>query len=403
MSRITTSLHNDARTVRTPRYRSRVGDHHGVPALFVNDRPIFLNAPYLFKAPFESFAEADTGIYLVHDLHIPISRDGHVDITAVSCEIDDLLTKDADAMIVVRSFPPSPDWWLDQHPDEEQRFDREVARYGEIMAQRETSWGSDPWLTQVCEWYEQWCAALHARYGGQVIGHQFGMGSHGENNPLGACASDGRWFCGDFSPAMQGYFRQWLRRRYPAADDLRKAWSDPAVTHDAAIPTRLRRLQTDWFTFRSPTRRQVADYYEAFAERVEACVISICRAIKRSTDGACIAGSHLGALMDNGFHGYLYHQTCINICRHALADPAVDTFTSPASYEGRFPGGDANTMMPTGSVALHDKLILQDQDTRTSVLPPGYRESFTLGAIAADIPESISPLAPRPIHTPRRP
>jgi len=45
-------------------------------------------------------------------------------------------------------------------------------------------------------------------------------------------------------------------------------------------------------------------------------------------------------------------------------------------------------MMPAGSYMLNNKLIFQDQDTRTSLVPEGYREAYILGALAKDEEES---------------
>jgi hypothetical protein len=379
--------------VPTADYRADIRPLNGAPCLFVNGRPLFLNAPYLEKAPHRSFAAARTGIYLLHDLQFKVAENGKVNADGAANQMESLLRHESDAVAIVRFFPPAPAWWLDAHPTEVMQFDRDPARYRLAENLRDASWASDPWLQACSEWIADWCGQLHRRFGGRIIGYQFGMGSCGENNPVGACTSDGRWFCADFSPAMRRYFRAWLKAKYRTVRALRKAWSQPTVNFlTAEVPDRIERLRTDWFTFRSPLKAQTADYYQAFAERIEDCVMAFCSVIKRATDGASLAGSHLGAFLDNGFHGYIYHQACINAVHRALDQPAVDLFTSPASYENRDPGGDANSMMPAGSLALHGKLIFQDQDTRTCVLPPGYRENFTLGKIAADIPETVGVL-----------
>ena len=375
------------------RFRSWVARHNGAPALFVNGRPMFLNAPYVQKAPHKTFEPARTGIYLVHDGAFSVHPDSTADVTSVKLKVEELLAQEPDAFAIVRTFPPVPPWWLDQHPDEQMRFDRDVTQYPGYENYRDVSWASDLWLSAVCGWYEDWCRQLHELFEGRIVGHQFGMGSNGENNPIGACTHDGRWFCADFSAPMLKYFRSWLKAKYGADEALREAWGDCEVAlDDAQVPDRIERLRTDWFTFRSPRRAQTADYYQAFSERIESCVIAICEAIKRGTNGECIAGSHLGAFLDNGFHGYIYHQAAINMVRRALEHPAVDTFTSPASYENRVPGGDATSMMPAGSMALHGKLIFQDQDTRTCLVSDEYRKGFTLGAIAADMPETVGVL-----------
>ena len=366
------------------RYHAEIRMHNGAPSMFVNDLPIFLNAPYLRKAPLASFAAAGTGIYLLSDGPIKVDADGHPSTEAAERAITELLDEEPGALVIVRSFPPTPRWWLDAHPDEEMQFDRDIRSYPGLADYRDVSWTSDAWLDASSGWYESWCRRLHQRFDGQVVGYQFGMGSCGENNPLGG--HGGRWFCSDFSPAMTRYFRRWLAQRYGSDEALRRAWSDPSASIETAKPpSRLERLRSDWLTFRSPLRAHVADYYLALAERVTHCVIRFCEASKRATEGHSLAGSHLGAFMDNGFHAYVYSQASINRVLPALEHPAVDLLTSPASYDHREPGGEASSMMPAGSVALHGKLIFQDQDTRTFHVSDEYRRNFNLARIAADL------------------
>ncbi len=364
----------------------------------VNGRPIFLQAPFLHKAPYESFAAARTGLYMVSDPPFPIHPDGSVDPSAIEKEADAVLAREPGALLILRTCLRAPNWWLDAHPDEAIQFDRDVRRYTGLWyhfgeGYRDASYGSDLWLELLTGAYDRLCRHLHARYEGRFILYQFGMGSCGENHPIGACAPDGRWFCADFSLAMTRCFRRWLRARYGTDAALQAAWSQPDVTiHGAVPPPRLERLRTDRFTFRDPRRAWVADYLECFADRIEEIVITICGSIKRATNWESLAGSHLGALMDAGFHAYLYNQVCTNKFRRALAHPDVDTFTSPASYDNRVPGGDSTSMMPVGSVLLHNKLIFQDQDTRTFHIPEAARRGYILGAIAADERETVGVL-----------
>ena len=369
-------------------FRATIESVQGQPSLVVNGTPRFLHVPFLHKAPYESFAAARAGVYMISDPPIPIRPDGLVDTAEIEREADAVLAREKDALLVLRTCLSAPAWWLDAHPDEVMRFDRDATQYFGADY-RDASWASDLWLDLLKSCYEQTCARLHARYEGRVILYQFGMGSCGENHPIGACASDGRWFCADFSPAMTRHFRRWLRARYGTDEALRAAWSRPeAMLETAEAPPREERLRTDWFTFRDPRRAWSADYYQCFAERIEEIVIALCGTIKQATRRESLAGSHLGALMDTGYHAYMYHQACTNMVHRALAHPDVDTFTSPASYENRAPGGDSTSMMPVGSYLLHDKLIYQDQDTRTFHVSDAVRRTFTLGRIAGDARET---------------
>ncbi len=366
-------------------YRAVVKRLNGAPSLFVNDAPVFLNSGYLAKAPYDTFSPMGSGLYLVHDHHFGVSEKGEVDVKTIEGIVRGVLDREPTAYVIVRSMPPAPKWWLDANPEDVMGFDLPMDGVQDGEYYRDVSWASDKWLETISGWYTTWVGHLHKKFDGRVIGHQFGMGAHGENGAKGAPAYDGRWFCADFSPVMVKWFRGWLRRKYGSDAALRAGWSDDAVTLEMAqVPGRVERLRTDWFTFRSPMKAQVSDYYQAYADRVRETVLKVCRVMKKATDGEAVVGTHLGAIQDVGFHGWIYNQLSTSLFRQSLEDPAIDLFTSPATYEGRDPGGDACSMMPHGSLRLHDKLIYQDQDTRTHLVPAGYAKAYTLGKIASN-------------------
>ena len=84
----------------------------GQPALSINGCPIFLSAPYLHKAPYESFAEAAPGVWMLHDHAFAVAPDGTIDFANVEQAMDVLLARDPEALAIVRSFPPTPAWWM---------------------------------------------------------------------------------------------------------------------------------------------------------------------------------------------------------------------------------------------------------------------------------------------------
>lgn len=358
-------------SVSMKKYQSRLREHNGVPTLFVNDQPVFLNPPY----PKGEFPYKDgklikhtiaAGIYLLRVPTVGFRPDGTSDISAACEVVDRFLAWKPKALFLVRTYTVAPGWWLDANPSEEMVFDRDVRSLPGYKDYRDASIGSENWLRFVSGTFESFCGQLHKKYGGRILGYQFGGGSNAENGPIGNCTNDGRWFCNDFGTAYTGYFRRWLKKKYGTSQALRRAWGDAGVTFaNATVPGRLERMKSEWFTFRSPRRAQSADFYASHADRIEDFVIDICTSIKKATNNECLAGSHLGAIMDQGFHAYLLSQTMVSSFLRAARHPAVDTFTTPSSYVNKGPGGDCTAMPPLGSIELHGKLRLQDQDSLT--------------------------------------
>lgn len=372
------------------KFKVAIHRHNGVPTVFVNDRPKFVAAPYP-KAEFPYAGGKKTEHPLASDIYciriegidkaspqrsdptklesLPLNRDGSADIRMVSDVVDRFLAWRPDSLFILRTYNRAPIWWLDEHPDEEMRFDKEVRHLPGYEDYREVSVASQKWSEAVCRFYEDFCAKLHKKYEGRIIEYQFAAGSQGENGPIGSPTNDSRWFCNDFSPAMQAYFREWLKNKYQTTSALRHAWGDENVDFEtAAIPDRIERMRSEWFTFRSPLRAQTADFYSAYSDRVEENVISICSAIKRATNRESLTGSHLGAIMDQGLHAYVLHMAMTAGFLKAANHPDVDTFTTPSSYVNRGPGGDCTPMVPLGSLQLRGKYRLQDQDTIMSTV-----------------------------------
>ncbi len=339
--------------------------------MFINEEPYFLTAPYpKGEAPYAEGRPVahpiPSRVYCVR-ASLGMGADGRVDLAEACDVVDRFLAWRPDALFFLRTITRAPMAWLDAHPEEEMRFDEPVTHLPGYAEYRDASVGSAKWLEDLCAAYGDFCRQLHRKYGGRIIGYQFGGGSQGENNPMGSCTNDSRWFCGDFSPAMLRSFRQWLAVKYGSDAALAEAWGDPAATlAQATVPDRVERLRSEWFTFRSPRRAQVADFYRCWAERMEEQVIAVCTAIKEATGQECVAGSHLGAMMDAGLHAYLLHQTSATLFSRAAAHPAVDTFTSPCSYLNKGAGGDCVPMAPVASLQLHGKYRIQDQDTLMS-------------------------------------
>jgi len=369
------------------KFISSLRNYGGVPTIFVNDRPV--HGLFRYGTTAAALNDIPIGLHMVHVGNRYVNAVG-ADCGFAVARIDQALAREPEAFIGVRTFPSAPEGWLEAHPNEAQQFEAGAPGLGLYP-----SFGSLCWREKVCAVYEQFARELHQHYEGRVILYQFGAGSQGEWNPFGAPDNYGRWYAEDFSPAMQAYFRAWLAAHYGTLDALRGAWSDSMATFATAmVPTREERLQTDWLTFRDPRRHKVADFYAAYCQAISEHIIDMCAALKRGTDGEALAGSHAGAFLDNGLHAILYNQVTANTLRTVVRAKEVDTFTSPISYLGRKPGGSPTSMVPTGSLRLHGKYRLQDQDTRTFIARVNVagNDIFNLFGVPRTLEESLAVL-----------
>ncbi|MBN2291547.1 MAG: beta-galactosidase, partial [Pirellulales bacterium] len=174
-----------------------------------------------------------------------------------------------------------------------------------------------------------------------------------------------------FSPAMNGGFRHWLKKRYETDATLRKAWGNQRVTLDnAAVPSAQQRRNTTLGLFRDPhAERQLLDFYEYKQLAMEEPLEDMARVIKEETGGNKIV---------TFFYGYFFDMCGIpsgpQISGHfamqrMLKCPHVDILCSPISYFDRGSGGCGPFMTAVDSVSAAGKLWLNEDDTRTYLTP----------------------------------
>jgi hypothetical protein len=177
------------------------------------------------------------------------------------------------------------------------------------------------------------------------------------------------------------------------------------VTFETAeVPAAERQLEARSHIFRDPASEQdVIDYFAALAELCADDVIDLCGAVKEATGGKRLAGAFYGYLLDLAWNGgffkerpdsdYSTYQRSGHLgLKKVLASPHVDFLVSPYSYGFRGLGGDAPSMLPDGSVRLHGKLLLVEDDTRTHAddQDPNYGRVSTFEASRAVLRRNLA-------------
>ncbi len=302
------------------------------------------------------------------------------DIDALIDQYATLLHAQPDALLsTVITLAPSAQW-VEAHPEQMTGYDLPMDSHLPENQSRspEPSWASQAWRDEVSQFLHQTVSALHKAFDGRIVLYHFGAGKCGENFPVSDPIRYGQWYCGDFSAPMRSWFRDWLRQHYADVQSLRDAWGESAELIESAdstldfenaqVPSRDERLRSDWFSFRSPRRAQVADYYRAWSDAIQTSLIQWADAIKEATNGQALTSTAIGGVLDCGINA----DTLQHLKRHkfdqCLASSSLDMLESPASYVLRDLGhGDTTAMIPVGSLGLHGKLWFRDFDSRTSL------------------------------------
>ncbi len=383
--------------------RAEVRAWNGSPALFLDGRPSFpainwVSAPQPDRWESEEHARrsAETGIHIyAFDVGKGTEwvgpgpgRTGEFDFSTVEARFGRIIAADPQALFHLRIYLETghDDWWEKAHPAECEVLD-DGRRNG-------MSFASAVWREEAKAFLRVYVA--HLRRTGlyrRVIAYQVGAGHTGEwvkgESSMGAR-------CGDYSRPMRDHFRSWLTGFYGGdVARLRAAWHDSRVTFEtAAVPEAGRQLEARLHTFRDPEREQdVIDYFRALGSLCGAALVDLCRTVKEATSGDRLAGAFYGYIMDLAWNGgffrerpdsdYSTYQRSGHLgLGRVLASPDVDFLVSPYSYGFRGLGGDSPSMLPDGSVRLHGKLLLVEDDTRThaDAADPNYGQVKTLEA-----------------------
>lgn len=350
----------------------------GVPALFVNDRPVYANAYISYlddRARYEDFAAAGIRIYSVPvylagrgintDSGIGPFRTGlwdreeAFDVGPLENDIRQVLEAHPDALIFPRIDLDMPEWWDVKYPDELNRLADGIKRRQSFVSAR---WREDAGhaLTRIVRYLE------NSEYRCHIIGYQIAAGGTEEWAYHG-------WPRADFSPGALESFRGWRQERR----------GSPIKLSDEALIATLNRPDTDPGSalLNPETESMTIDHRLFLGETVADAIAFFARLVKHLLKGRLIVGV---------FYGYSLEITDPRAGHHAmrslLRESSVDFFCSPNSYIGvRQPGMDWPFMSVTDSIAWHGKMLWMECDTRTfltrplrearpSICPPGKYE-----------------------------
>jgi len=340
-----------------------VGSHlvlrNGVPTIKINDVAF---PPVLFFGNLQETANrqrvisevrraARAGVHLhstLVELPCPLSEATEA-LDTIDSAIRAILDADPDGYVMPRIvFVPARGW--------KREYATEIATYADGPS-------ADPSLTSERFWREAehslQTLVSHLRdyeWSGRVFGYHL---------------ERGEWF----QPADQGYdrsmanreaFRDWLRVKYKnSLVALRAAWYDGDVQfHTAEIPPVIAKPNDQRAFYETRRERRTIDFCSFTSESTADRLIALAGAMKRAADDKALVSVCYGYTFEFG-HGHSGH---LALCK-VLECEDIDLICGPPSYRDRKPGGAASMPGPIHSPALHGKLWLSEDDTKTFLAP----------------------------------
>lgn len=261
-----------------------------------------------------------------------------------------ILDADPDGYVMPRVvFVPARGW--------RREYPTDIATYSDGAT-------GDPSLTSVRFWQEAERSIeslIHHlcgyEWGSRIFGYHLERGEWFQPADLGF----------DRSIANRDAFRDWLREKYQHnLVALRAAWYDASVQfHTAEIPPAPTRLQPNRAFYETRRERCYVDFYEFTSQTTADRLIALARVVKRATENRALVSVCYGYTLEFG-HPYSGHLALARV----LACPQIDLLSGPPSYRDRKLGEAASYPVPVGSLALHGKLWISEDDTKTFLAAP---------------------------------
>lgn len=231
---------------------------------------------------------------------------------------------------------------------------------------------ADEWAAEAEATLERLVRHLVSRpYAHNIVGITLAAGICGEWCYPAHCT----WI--DFSPAAQRAWRAWLRARFHAIDTLNEAYGGSWKNfEEVPVPgKKVRDIPGDLGEFVHPSAHPVVlDYLRFLNESVAARIAQFARAVKRAGGRRLMVGCLFPYIFDYGPDrpAISWQQSGYNFPAAALDSDDVDFFCSPFSYWGRYPGGFSLSALPTGSISARGKLVINEADSFTHLVPPEH-------------------------------
>lgn len=295
-----------------------------------------------------------------------------VDLTVLEKRIEDLVRSNPDAKVIITFRISAPAWWLQKYPDDVCRFSDNSIDGHYVLP----STGSKRWRSHVKKYLEDFIKHTEAAwYADRIIAYMPTSHSGPEwilTTKLGNYP--------DYSPAMQVFFQDWLKKKYNTITSLRKAWKSDEVTFETVkIPSRESRNGEQFFL--NPfTSQQIFDYNRCLSESVSDAMLEFQQYIRELNHGRCLNFAYYGYVLElPQLFPFPFLSGHYDLTR-VLNSEYLNGAASPISYTYRPQGFVSGCTSTESSYAIHDKLWIQEADLRTNLESDSsaHKWAFTL-------------------------
>ena len=297
----------------------------------------------------------------IHSINIDFpwkEKSKKYDYTKFDDSIYNVLKSDPQAMLILRMRVSPPEKLLKQYSGEEILFDDKT--------KMSVSLGSKKWLSDASRNLKALINHINkTNYCNSIISFHL---THLE------C---GEWFYfqpdkfADYSKVYTKAFQKYLRNKYRTEKKMSVEWKKKSVTFDkVTIPSSEQRKNADLGVFHtSMNGSYIKDFYEFHNNKVADTIIHFAKLVKKETRGRILTAF---------FYGYLFEiinnfptgpQNSGHYALKKILDcPDINILVGPISYYERWEKAELGCsyyMSPVDSVHLHNKLWLNEDDTRT--------------------------------------
>lgn len=361
---------------------SEVKRFQGMPSLFVNGKLTSSLICYTnYSKDFADFLKAG---FTILDIEAPfdywVGREKY-DFSKTDARIDSYLKQDPKLLILPRVDPVPGEWWCNEFPND-MSLKSDGSRAGMFGRPCYASFASENYRKLSHRALAAMVTHLESKYGDHMLGYFVGNGVFGEwfswNAYWQVDSSEPHpqnFGVEDYSAPTQNALRQWLKSKYHGkAEELQRAWGDANVTFDTAkVPSQEIRMHPTHGIFFDPAiSSQVPDYFEFFNKMIADALLEECRWTKEIIQRRKIVGVFYGYLWTHYPHLSMNHSGHLDFDR-VLQSKDIDFIASPYTYDNRLVGGANTAQTLPASIALHDKLYLNEVDTETHLQQRPWR------------------------------